>query len=329
MINSFAGWNLSCNTFNENFITNSTAGVTSNNDFIISNNTISDSSVTWINNFGTISFNQFLGSQITVFTNSVNGFVRYNTVSNSVLNVSILNDGVIEYNEFLTSSSLIVGTNNGTIGKFLPKGGSNVIEQSSTLQIETNNSVIYGNTLRSKTAVNISTNNSDLSANDWSQVTFTLSNNNFGVGKTTAVGTLFNATILTKQINAGIADSGINTIGYDLECTDPAIYDAGTNTLTIPGTISTFFGFYELKNAGGLTIDKIVNLSAAWSTQFVNDAGNTTFNSVAVAGAVADEIISSSGLAAFVVAYRLNGTDSISLQLNGTFCAVTQTLIYT
>ncbi|MDD1463630.1 hypothetical protein MEO39_27010, partial [Dolichospermum sp. ST_sed2] len=94
MINSFAGWNLSCNTFNENFITNSTAGVTSNNDFIISNNTISDSSVTWINNFGTISFNQFLGSQITVFTNSVNGFVRYNTVSNSVLNVSILNDGV-------------------------------------------------------------------------------------------------------------------------------------------------------------------------------------------------------------------------------------------
>ena len=329
MINSFAGWTLSCNTFNENFITNSTAGLTSNNDFIISNNTISDSSVTWVNNFGTISFNQFLGSQITVFTNSVNGFVKYNTISNSVLNVSFLNDGVIEYNEVLTSSSLIVGTNNGTIGRFLPKGGSNVIEQSSTLQIETNNSVIYGNTLRSKTEVNISINNSELSANNWSQVTFTLGNNNFSVGKTTAVGTTFNATILTKQINGGIADFGINTIGYDLDCSDPAIYNGATNTLTIAGAISTFFGFYKLKNAGGLTIDKIVNLSAGWSTQFVNNAGATTFNSVAVGGAVASEIISPSGAGAVVVQYRLNGSDSISLQLNGTFCAVTQTLIYT
>jgi hypothetical protein len=197
------------------------------------------------------------------------------------------------------------------------------------LIIETNNSVFYGNTFKDSTIVNISTNNSEVSSNNWSQVSFTLGNNNFGVGKTTAVGTTFSATILTKQINGGIADFGINTIGYDLECTDPAIYNGATNTLTIPGSISTFFGFYELKNAGGLTIDKIVNLSAGWSTQFVNDAGATTFNSVAVGGAVASEIISPSGAGAVVVQYRLNGTDLISLQLNGTFCAVTQTLIYT
>lgn len=328
LINSFAGWTSSCNTFNENFITNSTAGLTSTNDFIISSNKISDCSITWINNFGTISFNEFSGSQITVFTNSVNGFVRYNTISNSVLNVSILNDGLIEYNEVLTSSSLIVGTNNGTIGKFIPKGGSNVIEQSSTLQIETNNGVFYGNTFKNYTIVNISINTTEVSSNNWNLVSFTLSNNNFGVGLTTASNVSFTASLLTKQINAGIADFGINSIGYDLDCSDPAIYDGGTNTLTIPGTIAQFFGFYELKNAGGLTIDKIVNLSGKWSTKFINDAGTTTFNSVAVGVAVATEIVSSSGATSFAIVYRLDATDSILLQLNGTFCGVTQTNIY-
>lgn len=328
MINSVAGWTFSCNTFNENFITNSFAGVTSNNDGIISNNTISDSSVNWVINSNNISFNEFFNSQINVFDNSVNGFVRYNTISNSVLNVSILNDGVIEYNEVSTKSSLIVGTNNGTIGRFIPKGGSNVIEQSSLLQIETNNGVFYGNKFKNLSTVNISINNSEVSSNSWNQVTFTLSNNNFGVGKTTAFGTTFNATILTKQINGGIADFGINTIGYDLECTDPAIYDAGTNTLTIPISISTFFGFYQLKNAGGIIIDKIVNLSAQWETKFTNNAGLTTFNSVAVGAAVATEIVSSLGATAFAIVYRLNGTDSILLQLNGTLCGVTQTNIY-
>jgi hypothetical protein len=328
MINSVAGWTFSCNTFNENFITNSFAGVTSNNDGIISNNTISDSSVNWVINSNNISFNEFFNSQINVFDNSLNGFVRYNTISNSVLNVSILNDGVIEYNEVSTKSSLIVGTNNGTIGRFIPKGGSNVIEQSSTLQIETNNVAIYGNNFKNFSVVNVSTNNSEVSSNSWNQVTFTLSNNNFGVGKTTAFGTTFNATILTKQINGGIADFGINTIGYDLECTDPAIYDAGTNTLTIPISISTFFGFYQLKNAGGIVIDKIVNLSAQWETKFTNNAGLTTFNSVAVGAAVATEIVSSLGATAFAIVYRLNGTDSILLQLNGTLCGVTQTNIY-
>jgi hypothetical protein len=263
--------------------------------------------------------------------NSLNGIVRYNTVSNSVLNVSVLNDGEIQYNQILTNSSLTVATNNGIIGKLIPKGGGNIIEQESSLLLGTNNGVVYGNTLQSKTQVNITV-NIGISDNHWNSVTFNLGNSTGAVAATTAYGVSFTATNLTQAIVGGIVNygtyKGINTIAYNLDCSDPAIYDAGTNTLTIPGGISQFFGYYELQNAGGITIDKINNLNAAFSTQFVNDAGVTTFNSVAVGVAVADEIISSLGLASFAITYRLNGTDSISLQLNGTFCAVTQTLIY-
>lgn len=319
----------SCKAFNENVIVDTQLNTIEFNDGPISNNNIFDSAITITNNGGFITNNDIVSSTIIVAFNSGSGTINFNTFSTSSMSISGSNSGSIEYNKVLSSSSITMLNNVGIIGKFDPKGGSNILEQSAQLIIETNNGVFYGNAFKNATIVNISINNSEVSSNNWYAVTFTLSNNNFGVGKTTATGLTFNANILTKQINAGIGDFGINTIGYDLDCSDPTIYDGGTNTLTIPGTIATFFGFYELKNAGGKTINKINNLSSGWSTQFVNDAGNTTFNSVAIAGAVASQIVSTSGLAAFVVKYRLNGTDSISLQLNGTFCAVTQSLIYT
>jgi hypothetical protein len=328
--NSTISFSDSCKTFNTNTVSDSVITITTNDGNIDSNTIINQSALLITTNSGVVQNNQITASRIIIQNNTINGTFKYNNFSmSSGLNVSIINDGTIEYNDVLTYSLLVVASNFGAIGNFDPKEGGNIIEQHSSLQLETNNGSVAGNNFKNRTAVNISL-AGVITSNTWDHVTFTLGNATVGgVAKTTAVGTSFSATNLSKQINSGIADFGINTIGYELDCSDPAIFNGGTNTLTIPGNIAGFFGFYTLKNAGGITINKIVNLSSGWSTMFVNNAGNTTFNSVAIAGAVATQIVSTSGAAAFVVKYRLNGTDSISIQLNGTFCAVTQTLIYT
>jgi len=313
--------------FNQNVITNTTLTINYNNGPIESNN-IFNSKIILGKNDGFIQYNETNSSTINISTNSAAGIVSYNVLSTSTLTISISNNNEISYNQILSDSSLTIGTNNGLISKFIPKDGANIIEESSQVIFETNNGLVSGNTIRSYCYVNISLNSTGFVSNTWNHVSFILATNSFSVGLTTANFVSFTSTALTKQINAGTCDYGINTIGYDLDCSDPAIFDAFTNTLTIPLNIAAFFGFYELKNAGGLTIDKIVNLSGKWETTFVNDAGTTTFNSVAIGGAVADEIISSSGLASFPIVYRINGTDSVSLQLNGNLCAITKTLIY-
>jgi len=314
-------------TFNQNVISNTTLTIDYNNGSIQGNN-IFLGTVNLGTNDGFIEFNDINSSNINVLTNSAAGIVSYNVLSTSTLTISISNNSEISYNHILSDSSLTIGTNNGLISKFVPKEGANVIEENSQVIFETNNGLVAGNTIRSYCYVNISLNSVGFVSNTWNHVSFILSTNNLSVGLTTANFAAFTGTALTKQINAGTCDYGINTIGYDLDCSDPAIFDAFTNTLTIPLTIANFFGFYILKNAGGLTIDKIVNLSGKWETTFVNDAGTTTFNSVAVGGAVVDEIVSNGGLTSFAIVYRINGTDSIKLRLLGNLCGVTQTSIY-
>ena len=318
----------SCKTFNVNTVSQSAITSTTNDGNIDSNTITTESAIILTLNSGIVRYNQLISARVTIQNNTINGTFQYNTFSTGSLNNPIINDGQIEYNNVLSKATIFVGSNFGIIGNFDPKEGGNVIEQDSLLTIETNNGAIAGNNFKNRTNASISITGA-ITSNTWEQVLFSLGNATLGgVAKTNAKGTSFNATNLTKQINSGIADYGINTIGYDLDCADATIYDAGTNTLTIPGNISGFFGFYELKNAGGITIDKIVNLRGDWDTTFITDSGIITFNSVPVAGAVADEIISSSGLASFLVAYRLDGTDSITLRLDGTYCAITQTNIY-
>lgn len=316
------------NTFNENIFISSGFNCDSNLGSF-EGNYIFHSSITLPTNDGAINYNTIEVSIFQINNNLVLGQVTNNVISNAQFIIGNQNNAQIKYNRILSGSRVSIFNNLGVFGEFLPKGGGNVIEQSSELIIETNNAQIFGNSFSDYTSVNIPTNNSSISANHWNEVIFNLADNSVGIIGNVAYALTLNASTLSMQINGGIGVNGQNSIAYELDLNNPAIYNIFTNTLTIPVGITSFFGFYTLLNAGGVPIDKIANLNGKWATTFVNDAGTTTFNSVAVGGAVADEIISPSGVASFPVVYRLNGQDFISFKLLGTFVGLDQVNIYT
>jgi len=315
-------------SFNQNIFVNSGYDCDTNLGSFQGNN-IFDSAITLTTNDGKIDNNTIESSTFEIGTNQVLGQVTYNVISSARLKISGQNNADIQYNRILSGSKVEIFNNFGLFGVFLPKGGGNIVEQNSEILMETNNAQIFGNSFSDLTLVNITTNNSSFNANHWYQVEFTLGTNSVGIIGNVGYSIKLNALSLTMQINGGIGVQGQNTIGYELDCSDPAIYNGGTNTLTIPSGVASFFGFYTLTNSAFVVVDKIVNLFGQWSTTFVNDAGTTTFNSVAVGVAVAGQIISPSGVASYPVVYRLNGQDYISFKLLGTFVGLNQVNIYT
>ena len=315
-------------SFNENTFVNS--GFQSDSNIgSFQGNYVSGSLVTLTTNDGAVDFNIIENSAFYILNNLVLGQVTNNVISDSQFSIGNQNNAEIQYNRISSHSKVTILNNLGLFGEFSPKGGGNIVEQGSEIIIETNNAQIFGNSFSDFTSVNIPTNNSSISTNHWYEVTFNLSVNSVGIIGNVAYGLSLTASALTMQINGGIAGQGQNTIAYELDLSDPSIYNGGTNTLTIPSTIADFFGAYTLTNAGASIIDKINNLNGRWTTLFLNDGGTTTFNSVAVGGAVAGQIISPSGVASYPIVYRLNGQDYISFKLLGTFVGLNQVNIYT
>jgi hypothetical protein len=87
-------------------------------------------------------------------------------------------------------------------------------------------------------------------------------------------------------------------------------------------------GVYILQNTGGASINKIVNLSIQFPTTFKSGNQSFTIRSVAVGGAVTNEIISDLGVHNYVLSYRINGNDYITLVKNGTLNGVQTNNIY-
>ena len=133
-----------------------------------------------------------------------------------------------------------------------------------------------------------------------------------------------NTYVVPQSFVGGEFIFGNNSIGVKLDCSNPAIYDAGLQQLTIPSELAFFVGVITLTNAGGITIKNVLGVSGLSSTTFFNDAGVTTFVSVAVGVALAGEIVSNQPAPHnFNINYRLNGTDYIRLKLLGSVNVVT------
>lgn len=299
---------------------------------LFEDNFFNSSSIQINGSTGTESRNVLNNSTIILSANE--GSVTLNNLSDSVLNIQN-NDptGVVTRNYLKAKSTILVSTlNSGTLGDGGVKGTGNVFDNS-LLEIGTLGAgkQIFGNEFYQ------------------SQITMgTMQGSFFGCYVKASVitfdsctGYLFNGLtlhdaqfgnntyVVPQSFVGGEFIFGNNSIGVKLDCSNPAIYDAGLQQLTIPSELAFFVGVITLTNAGGITIKNVLGVSGLSSTTFFNDAGVTTFVSVAVGVALAGEIVSNQPAPHnFNINYRLNGTDYIRLKLLGSVNVVTETGIF-
>jgi len=136
----------------------------------------------------------------------------------------------------------------------------------------------------------------------------TISNNNIDI-----VGGQINREYSSLLIN----DNATGSLGeaLELDLNDPTIFD-GT-ILTIP-TEYSLAGFFKLKNSGGSTITKIINLPTLFKNVrfIVEDGDNQIFSHTGIASAAANDLVSD-GAANNTIVGRTNGGDFIEYQKIG------------
>lgn len=331
-------FNIQNNTgfYNGNIIENcGVTGIGLLNAGIVTNNTVFNAKSFLINTNSVareISANYVNTSLFFVATN--NGDIIGNNISSSSSFTVTLNNLIVN-NCFVSNASfLTIITNNGSIGVDAnPKGLTITNGSSMTLTTVTANGFVSGVALDSYSIVDIGT--LDITFDNCSlfNTGLKLLTTTFGSGtieKLNCANVKFGSISfnLTEDLT-GTSMNGNSTVSFTLDCSDPLVYDLLSQTLTISTDIAGFIGNYVLTNAAGLTITKIVNLTTNWNSIFEPDNGTVTFQSVAVGGAVVNNIVSQNGAFNYLVVYRAIGSDYIQMIRNTSVIEVSNAVILT
>lgn len=326
-----------CFFFDNALSYNTAFNVTSRSAF--SKNRIDNCLVTITQNDGLFTQNIFEYSTITVGTNFIAGHIMKNTICNSVFSVQN-NDNVVSQNIVNKGSSLILGTVNALIseneilseslvdittvlqefGK-TTKSGGNILMSNSSIVVNLMTKRIAGNTLKNKSNIVIGIeNNGEISSNELNSTNITIDQNNSLIGSLLCHITDLTLATLSQDLSTGTAMDGNGNIKYEIDCADPLVYDLGTTTLFIDVNYVNFFGSYILTNAAGLTITKVNAPSTRWITEFSNDAGTTTFVSVAIGASAPYDMIDTMGGINYPLVFRAipNAKDTLYLKTVGT-----------
>jgi hypothetical protein len=298
--------------FERNFANNSTINLGTCSG-LTSANVLNNANLLAITNEGTITFNDINDSVINVHFNDTNGLITRNILQ-------------------AKSTIVISNQNSGSIGNGGVKGDGNLLSNTS-IEIETLGLTkqIFGNEFYQSQITMVDMQGSMFGCSvKYSEITFDQ-----------CIGFVFNNLTLLNAVfgNAGyvVPQSfvggeyifGNGSISVTLDCSDPSIYDAGLQRLTIPTQLFSFAGIYLLKNAGGITISNVVGVNATFDTTFYNTAGITTFATTSVGLALVGDIISNQVAPyLFNLTYRLSGTDYIKLKLSGNLNEVTEVGIF-
>lgn len=331
--------------------------ITVNSGDIIYNEVISSSFQIIVENKGSITKNILNGSTLIVDTNDTNGSIESNEITYSQITLKI-NDGSVQFlnlsqDSFLQVTTQIQATGIlsfvtlsgksrldiddliGTIGSGV-KGKGNIISNNSVVTIGEYAllSQFYGNTIDQATILTVTTFNGVIAFSSLSSCEFyfnSLALYSIQAGNFATV--TFGNNALTYDLQSSIqgetAILGLSTVRFTLDCSDPTIYDVGTQALIIPLNIALIGGVYILTNAAGITITKILALTSEWRTTFYNDNGTTTFQSNAVGVAAAPDIVSPIGAGAYLVVYRALGQDSIVIRSRQNLAVVKESSILT
>lgn len=319
--------------------------ITRNNNVINQNEVIFGGFTIGTVNDGEIEYNFFDYGNFSVITNTATGIIAYNVLTNDSLLTIVTNEQTIGDNNLDTRSQLTVNLNQATGGVVffnitnnsrveLAVVGTRIGSGNKAVGVNVSNGSIldigaftpaqptfYANTITNGSEVNIQVfsgasfftfNTIDTTEFNTTDLNGKNVNNNFFKGVN--FGGLSPSIPFPTAVIGETAMSGNSTVEFELDCSNPAIYDLPTQTLTISNTIASFGGVYKLLNAGGITIANIVNLNGDWVTEFYTNSGITTFQGVSIVGAVPNEIVSSSGAVAFnITTYTPLSHDSMFL----------------
>lgn len=325
---------------------------------VITQNQVNLGNLTITSNKGTIDSNFFDASIVSIVSNEVTGDIVFNRATNNSSIGIATNNSSIQWNSLDSSGQMSIQTvdpltgvfyfnisNNGrlTLGDVKKrigagnKGSGVTISNSSQLEITNFNPAqptFYNN---------IITNGSEVIIVDYETTSFfqgntidstgfyttdlngKIVNNNFFKGVT--FGGVAPTIAFPTDVIGKTAMSGNSNVEFELDCSSPSIYDLPTQRLIIDAYYQDFAGIYKLTNAGGLTIALVGNLQEKWVTQLYTATGTTTFQGVAIAGAVAEEIVSSSGAVAFNITNHALGYDSLFVISSETLTVIRNTNI--
>jgi hypothetical protein len=264
---------------------------------IFYSNYLSNCSVTLGTIIGEISTNRVeQNSTLTITNCGAEGSFREN-ILDTKSNVSITNlDGLFGlsakgFGNKISASIIEIGTI-----VIICEFSTNVIEQDSFVvftSLSAPSGQVVNNTLKNA-VINVGINSLEISGCEFFNTTWQ--------------GGLPNSQVLF----GGSTTSYINTIRYSIDMSDPTVYDLPTQTLIIPLNLRTWVGTFRLLNSAGLTVSKIIGLNVAHATCLFPDSGTLTFVSVAVAGALGTEIVSSGGATSYaLVNHTVNLADKI------------------
>jgi len=241
--------------------------------------------ISTINCEGTVSNNILLNSEVTLKggVSATGTFVGNIVQRTSIVRITNQLIGQMERNQLYDNSEVILTAFSTNTSIFY----SNYLN-STTVDTDVINFFQYNNL--NDCFWKVITNQNNLFAyNVWTSVSFQPTTIDVNLTNTEIHTAFYSCPTFSIPVQGGVIQNGIGTTKYELDMNDPAIWDSTKNLLTIPICLSTFFGYFELKNCGGKSIQAVANSSKRFPTRFFNNETGTivTFivnNSVATAG---------------------------------------------
>lgn len=325
---------------------------------VISQNQVNLGNLTITSNKGTIDSNFFDASIVSIVSNEATGDIVFNRATNNSSIGIATNNSSIQWNSLDSSGQMSIQTvdpltgvfyfsitNNGrlTLGDVKKRIGAGSKGSGVTISNSSQLEITNFNPAQPTFYNNIITNGSEVIIVDYETTSFfqgntidstgfyttdlngKIVNNNFFKGVT--FGGVAPTIAFPTDVIGKTAMSGNSNVEFELDCSSPSIYDLPTQRLIIDAYYQDFAGIYKLTNAGGLTIALVGNLQERWVTQLYTATGTTTFQGVAIAGAVAEEIVSSSGAVAFNITNHALGYDSLFVISSETLTVIRNTNI--
>jgi hypothetical protein len=300
---------------NRNRLENSVIQFSNNSNSITENIITQESNVIISQNTGAVSYNFITVSSVFIVQSNFGQIVRNEVSQSSSINVEINNTNISQ-NIISSGSSITVLTSNDSFV------ANNILESLCTISFNVlDPGTFFTNNVISTGSIIITSFQNNFSFNNWKRLVMNVTNFIAQLNNTSGTGGNYANITHNLNVDGGIYQNGVGTIKYELDMSDPAVFNLVSNALSIPGGYVNFFGEYNLVNNAGYTIDYIINLSQSVPTRFTCGNGVITINIQPVGIALPSSIISSTPVTPLLLTQRLDGNDSVVIkglgQLNG------------
>lgn len=225
------------------------------------------------------------------------GSISYNVITQKSILSVVQNNLKIWYNTLSDASQMVIGTNDGQIGKAVKLNGNRILGNSVfSANIVKPTAFIEGCIFDLATRITIDNECNGKFANcNWNGVTIeTTDMNGSFLNLNCDFGTISVPTITRNYQNGAIVRGNYNSILVELDLLDPTIYDLATQTLFVPADVFDFAGVYLLTNASGQIIKYIQTLNSNWYNEFFADKNTITFTPQTIAPYIPSYIVAES-----------------------------------